>query len=204
MSLTIPATDMSAVGQVTGLLKAWSEGDDVALTHLTPIVYSELHRIARIHMTRERDGNLLQPTALINEAFVRLMGGPAVDWESRTHFFAVFSRLTRRILIDLARAQETGKRGSRCLHVDLAEAEAYPAHGRSRPVSFLDLDTALEALSRYDERQARVVELRYFGGLENREIADLLGISEASVMRDWRLARAWLYSRLAPASPVAP
>jgi len=184
-------------GELTRLLKAWREGDSSALERLTPIVYAELHRIARGNMLRERDGHLLQPSALINEAFVKLMGGAPVDWESRSHFFAVFARTMRQILIDFARTQETEKRGSRSPHVDLAEALDRP-DAPSRTIRFLDLDTALNDLSRYDDRQVRVVELRYFGGLENSEIAKVLGVSENTVARDWRRARAFLYSRLEP------
>lgn len=184
-------------GDVTCLLKAWRGGDAAALDRLTPIVYAELHRIARINMTREREGHLLQPSALVNEAFVRLIGGAQVEWESRTHFFAVFGRMMRQILIDFARAHGREKRGSDAPHVDLAEAMDEPG-APSRTVRFIDLDAALDELARYDERKVRVVEMRYFGGLENTEIAAALGVSEGTVMRDWRLARAFLYSRLEP------
>jgi RNA polymerase sigma factor (TIGR02999 family) len=184
-------------GEVTRLLQAWSQGDQSALDRLTPIVYAELHRQARLNLNQERVGHLLQPSALVNEAFLRLIGGAPVEWESRTHFFAIFARLMRRILIDFARAQETGKRGSHSPHVDLSEAADQPSVAAT-PVRFLDLDAALDDLSRVDERQARVVELRYFGGLENNEIANVLGVSLGTVSRDWRLARAFLYSRLQP------
>lgn len=181
------------------MLKAWSDGDETALERLTPIVYAELHRLARRNMAGERDGHLLQPSALINEAFVRLMGGAPVEWASRTHFYAVAARLMRQILIDFARAHATGKRGSRSPHVDLSGIKDLPGTAAS-PVAFIDLDAALEDLSRLDPRQAQVVELRYFGGLENGEIATVLRISEPTVVRDWRVARAWLYSRLNPPS----
>lgn len=180
------------------MLKAWSEGDTAALERLTPIVYAELHRLARRNLAGERDRHPMQPSALVNEAFVRLMGGAPVEWASRTHFFAVSARLMRQILIDFARAQDTGKRGNRAPHVDLSDARDLPA--AANPVDFIDLDAALEDLSRLDPRQAQVVELRYFGGLENAEIAGFLGISEPTVVRDWRVARAWLYSRLQPSS----
>jgi RNA polymerase sigma factor (TIGR02999 family) len=184
------------------MLKAWSEGDAAALERLTPIVYAELHRLARCHLAGEREGHLLQPSALVNEAFVRLMGGAPVEWASRNHFFCVSARLMRHILIDFARAQDTAKRGLRTPHVELAEIRDLPGTD-GRPIDFLDLDAALEDLFRLDPRQARVVELRYFGGLENSEIAEALGISEPTVVRDWRVARAWLYARLRPANPPA-
>jgi RNA polymerase sigma factor (TIGR02999 family) len=185
------------------MLQAWSDGDAAALARLTPIVYAELHRLARRNLAGERDGHLLQPSALVNEAFVRLMGGGPVEWASRTHFFAVSARLMRQILIDFARAQDTGKRGNRAPHVDLSDVKDL-AKTASSPVDLIDLDAALEDLSRLDPRQAQVVELRYFGGLENAEIAGVLGISEPTVVRDWRVARAWLYSRLQPPSPTGP
>ncbi len=190
---------MSAPSAVTltGLLKAWSDGDPSALERLTPIVYSELYRIAQHNMARERHGHLLQPSALVNEAFLRLMGSAPVEWSSRAHFFAVSARLMRQILIDFARAQDTRKRGERPPHVDLAEAEGVAEHS-IEPLDLIDLDGALNDLAQLDPRQAQVVELRYFGGLENPEIAVVLGISEPTVVRDWRAARAWLFDRLQP------
>jgi RNA polymerase sigma factor (TIGR02999 family) len=179
------------------MLKAWSTGDAQALEQLTPVVYAELHRLARLNMAREREGHLLQPSALVNEAFVRLIGGAPVEWESRNHFFAVSARLMRQILIDFARAEATGKRGHGAPHVDLAEVHDTPGPV-PQPVDFLDLDAALNALSQLAPRQAQVVELRYFGGLENVEIAGILGTSEPTVVRDWRAARAWLFARLQP------
>jgi RNA polymerase sigma-70 factor (ECF subfamily) len=184
--------------ELTGLLKAWSDGDAAALERLTPIVYAELHRIARRNLAGEREGHMLQPSALVNEAFVRLMGGAPVEWASRAHFFAVSARVMRQILIDFARAQDTGKRGNRSTHVDLSGVRDLPGTA-AIPVDFIDLDAALDQLSTLDSRQAQVVELRYFGGLENAEVAAVLGISEPTVVRDWRVARAWLYSRLQPA-----
>lgn len=181
------------------MLRAWSEGDAAALDHLTPIVYAELHRLARSSMASEREGHLLQPSALVNEAFIRLMRGAPVEWESRAHFFAVSARLMRQILIDFARAQDTEKRGNRTPHADLSSVGEIPGAAVS-PVDFIDLDAALHDLSRLDRRLAQVVELRYFGGLENAEIAAVLGTSEPTVVRDWRVARAWLYSRLQPPS----
>jgi RNA polymerase sigma factor (TIGR02999 family) len=189
--------------ELTGMLKAWSGGDASALERLTPVVYAELHRLAQRNMAGERDGHLLQPSALVNEAFLRLIGGTPVEWASRTHFFAVSARLMRQILIDFARAQDTGKRGNRAPHVDLSEVKNLPRNTAS-PVDLIDLDAALDDLSRLDPRQEQVVELRYFGGLENVEIAAVLGISEPTVVRDWRVARAWLYARLNLGKPAAP
>jgi RNA polymerase sigma factor (TIGR02999 family) len=184
------------------MLQAWSGGDASALERLTPAVYAELHGIARRNLAGEREGHLLQPSALVNEAFLRLMGDAPVEWESRTQFFAFSARLMRQILIDFARAQETAKRGCRSPHVDLSLAEHVPA-GQPDPVNFLDLDKALDELAQLDARQAQLVELRYFGGLDNLEIASVLGVSEPTVVRDWRVARAWLYDRLQPVRPGA-
>jgi RNA polymerase sigma-70 factor (ECF subfamily) len=182
---------------LTGILKAWSAGDASALERFTPIVYAELHRLARLSMAREREGHLMQPSALVNEAFVRLIGGAPVEWESRDHFFAVSALLMRRILIDFARAQITEKGGKGLARVDLSEAMHLPERA-PQPVDFLDLDAALNDLASLAPRQAKVVELRYFGGLENIEVARILGTSEPTVVRDWRAARAWLFARLQP------
>jgi RNA polymerase sigma factor (TIGR02999 family) len=179
------------------MLKAWGGGDANALEHLTPIVYGELHRLARLNMARERDGHVMQPSALVNEAFMRLIGGASVEWASRAHFFAVSARLMRQILIDFARSQDAEKRGKRITHLNLSAVDDQPELAAS-PVDFVDLDRALNELSRLNPRQAQVVELRYFGGLENLEIAEVLGTSEPTVVRDWRSARAWLYSRMQP------
>jgi RNA polymerase sigma-70 factor (ECF subfamily) len=181
--------------ELTRMLQAWRDGDASVLERLTPVVYAELHRIAQRNLAAEREGHLLQPTALVNEAFVRLLGEAPIAWASRAHFFGFSAQLMRRILIDFARAQETHKRGHRSPHVDLSMAEEMPA-SQTDPVDLIDLDQALDVLAQLDQRQARLVELRYFGGLENAEIAAVLGISEPTVVRDWRLARAWLFDRL--------
>jgi RNA polymerase sigma factor (TIGR02999 family) len=181
--------------ELTRLLQAWRDGDASALERLTPVVYAELHRIAQRNLMQEREGHLLQPTALVNEAFVRLLGEAPVEWASRAHFFGFAARLMRQILIDFARAQETEKRGHRSPHVELAAAGDVPA-SQAEPADLIDLDHALNDLAQLDARQAKLVELRYFGGLENAEIAAVLGISEPTVVRNWRMARAWLYDRL--------
>ncbi len=182
---------------LTRMLQAWSGGDAAALERLTPIVYAELHRLARNNLLGERDGHVLQPSALVNEAFVRLMGGAPVEWANRTHFYAVSALLMRQILIDFARAQDTDKRGHRATHIDISDIKDVVGEAPA-PVDFLDLDAALTDLSQLDPRHAQVVELRYFGGLENAEIAEVLEVSEATVLRDWRAARAWLFARLHP------
>lgn len=181
--------------EVTRMLQAWSGGDESALDRLTPIVYAELHRIARRHMADEREDHLLQPSALVNEAFVRLLEGAPVEWASRAHFYAFSARVMKQILIDFARGQETDKRGRRAPHIGLSGIEGLAGEG-GPALDFLDLDAALRELAELDARQERVVELRYFGGLENAEIAEVLEVSEATVIRDWRAARAWLFARL--------
>lgn len=180
---------------VTRLLNSWSRGDSSALDQLSAIVYTELHRLARRNLARERDGHILQPSALVNEAFLRLIGDAPVEWANRAHFFAVSARHMRQILIDFARAQQTAKRGQRAPHFGLSDVKD-SVRNEPPPVDLIDLDEALQELARLDARQAQVVELRYFGGLENTEIAVVLGISEPTVVRDWRVARAWLYARL--------
>jgi RNA polymerase sigma factor (TIGR02999 family) len=184
------------------MLKAWSGGDASALERLTPIVYAELRRLARRNLAAEREGHLLQPSALVNETFLRFMDGAPVEWSSRAQFFAFSARLMRQILIDFARAQDTGKRGHRSPHVNLSQLKGLRGQ-ETDPVDLIDLDAALNDLAGLDSRQARVVELRYFGGLENAEIAAILEVSEPTVVRDWRLARSWLYHRLQPPKPRA-
>lgn len=184
---------VSAV-ELTVMLQAWSAGDESALERLTPIVYAQLRRLASASMGRERPGHMLQPSALVNEAFVRLMSGAPVDWKDRAHFFAFAARLMRQILVDFARAQTSAKRGNRVPHIDLTVAnEVAVAAGHT---DVLDIDIALEELAKLEPRHAKVVELRYFGGLENAEIAEAIGVSVDTVMRDWRIARTWLYYRL--------
>ena len=182
---------------LTRLLRAWGEGDRTALERLTPVVYSELHRIARQRMAGEREGHMLQPSALVNEAFLRLAGDQPVEWSNREQFSAFSARLMRQILVDFARAQGSAKRGQRSPHVDLSGIHDPVAQG-PHPVDLIDLDSALAELARLDARQAEVVELRYFGGLDNAEIARVLGVSEPTVTRQWRVARAWLFDSLEP------
>jgi RNA polymerase sigma factor (TIGR02999 family) len=190
------AEQLSAA-ELTRILREWSAGEASALERLAPVVYAELHRIAERKMLGEREGHLLQPSALVNEAYLRLVAAEPVEWNSRTHFFAYSARLMRQILVDFARAQQTQRRGQgRPPQADLSGIQEI--RSAARPVDFLDLDRALEELAKLDARQQQVVELRYFGGLDVPEVAAVLGVSQATVVRDWHIARAWLFDRLWP------
>ena len=180
-------------GQVTHLLRAWSDGDPQALEHLLPLVEAELWRLARGYMSRERREHTLQPTALINEAFIRLADAKSVRWQDRAHFFGISARVMRRVLVDHARARGFQKRGAGAETISLHE-ESIPTP--EPPVDIVALDLALDALATKDERQSRVVELRFFGGLSIEETAVALGVSPDTVKRDWRLARLWLLRQL--------
>jgi RNA polymerase sigma factor (TIGR02999 family) len=195
------AQGSESANELTVLLHAWSGGDELALERLSPIVYTQLRQVAGTIMAAERPGHVLQPSALVNEAFLRLMAGGSVDWKNRAHFFAFSARLMRQILVDFARSQIAAKRGKRTPHLDLQAAEGQPVAPTACDV--LDVHNALEKLASLNPRQARVVELRYFGGLENAEVAEVLGISQETVLRDWRIARAWLYYRLRLSDPAA-
>jgi len=177
---------------VTGLLLAWRGGDEAALEQLVPLVHQELHRIARGCMRGERAGHSLQATALVNEAYLRLIGAQQVDWQNRVHFLAVSARLMRRILVDFARAKNYQKRGGGAQAVTLDEALVVVEPGRD----LVAIDEALDALAKMDERKAKVVEMRFFGGLTVEETAAALSVSPDTVMRDWRLAKAWLMREL--------
>lgn len=179
-------------GDVSQLLRAWSAGEVGALDRLAPIVYDELHRIARSHMARERSGHTLQATALVNEAFERLMDCTRMEWRDRVHFFSVASRMMRRVLIDYAR-RFGSKRGAGLKRVPLEEAAVF---GEDFSADFLALDAALDELAAEDERKCRVVELRFFGGMTVEETAEALGLSSITVIREWNFAKAWLYRAL--------
>ena len=179
--------------RVTGLLLAWSAGDQAALEKLVPLVYSELHRLARRYMRRENAGHTLQTSALVNEAYLRLIEAHRVEWQSRSHFFAVSAQIMRRILVDFARARQNLKRGGGGRRVSLDEALVVSPE---RGVDLLVLDEALERLCTLNVRQSQVVELRYFAGLNEEEVAEVLKISPRTVRHDWSLARAWLYREL--------
>jgi RNA polymerase sigma-70 factor, ECF subfamily len=179
--------------EITQLLVEWSDGNQSALDELYPLVYEELHRLARRYMIRERKGHTLQTTALINEAYVRLVDQQNVHWANRSHFFAISAQIMRRILIDHARRNAYAKRGGGAQQVSLEEASTVvPDQG----VDLVRLDEALKSLAEMDPRRSQVVELRYFGGLNNEEIAGVLKVSENTVTRDWNMARAWLYQQL--------
>jgi len=174
---------------VTQLLVAWGNGDQAARDQLMPLVYAELHRLAHRHIKKERPGHTLQTSALVNEAFVRLVDQRDVQWQSRAHFFGIAAQMMRRILVDYARKRRFAKRGGNQLQVSLNE-ELVAANQRSAEVVLLD--DALTQLAEIDERKSKVVELKFFGGLSIEETAEALGVSPGTVMRDWTLAKAWL------------
>ena len=178
---------------VTQLLRAWSEGDQLALEKLTPLVYQELHRRAHRQMARERSGQILQTTAIVNEIYVQLIDLRGVSWRDRAHFFALSSRLIRRVLIDAARSKASLKRGARSPHVALDENLLVSTEP---PADVVALDEALTALAAIDQRKSQVVELRFFGGLGIEEAAEVLKVSPETVKRDWKLAKAWLRREL--------
>ena len=179
---------------VTELLVAWNNGDRDALQALTPLIERELHRLAAAYMARERPGHLLQPTALVNEAYLRLIDWKQVRWQNRAHFFGVAAQMMRHVLVDIARADRRDKRGGReALQVSLSDAKN---SATERPTDLVELDDALKTLAALDARHARVVELRFFGGLSHEETAHVLNVSVATVRRDWRLAKAWLFREL--------
>jgi RNA polymerase sigma factor (TIGR02999 family) len=184
---------LATSSDITGLLKAWASGNPSALEQLTPLVYDELRRIARRCM-RQRSPQTLQTTALAHEAYLRLVGAEGLRWQDRAHFFAVAAQMMRRILVDAARARAASKRHGGALRVTFSEEIAIPA---GQETNLLVLDDALAALARLDARKARVVELRFFGGLSVDETAEVLNISSESVMRDWRLAKPWLAREVA-------
>jgi RNA polymerase sigma factor (TIGR02999 family) len=179
--------------EITQLLAEWSEGNQAALDQLYPLVYNELRRLAHGYLRRERKGHTLQTTALINEAYLRLVDQKHVHWANRSHFFGISAQIMRRILIDHARRYDYAKRGGGAQRISLDEA-AIVAKQRGR--TLLLLDEALKSLAKIDPRRSQVVELRYFGGLNNEDIASVLRISENTVTRDWNMARAWLYQEL--------
>jgi len=175
--------------QVTRLLQAWRDGEQAALDELVPLVYDELRRLAARYMTRERPERTLQTTALVNEAYLRLVDMAQANWQNRTHFMAVCAKVMRRILVDQARARHAAKRGGAARPLELDEALAMAGGPGADLVA---VDEALEALSAMDERKGRVVELRFFGGLSVEETAEVLQVSVETVMRDWKFAKSWL------------
>ena len=182
-----------AQNEVTQLLLAWSDGDKAALEELTPLVYAELRRLAERYMCRERAGHPLQTTALVNEAYVRLIDLRQVRWQNRAHFFGVAAQLMRHILVDFARARRRAERGGYKQQVSLEEAAVV---SKERCADFIALDDALKTLAEIDPRRSRMVELRFFGGLSVEETAEALNVSPRTVQREWNLARDWLYREL--------
>ena len=187
--------------QVTELLAAWRDGNSSALDQLVPLIEGELRRLARLYLRRERAGHVLQTTALVNEAFVRLLKWQDVSWQNRAHFIAMAARLMRNILVDIARGRAKGGDGHSIRIVDIAAAE-HVAHERARDL--VALDDALRGLAERDLRKAQIVELRFFGGLNLEEIAEVIGVASITVSREWAKARAWLHREVARQSPGAP
>ena len=183
----------SSSHEITQLLVAWSEGEQDALQKLTPLVYTELHRLAQHYMAGERTGHTLQSTALVNEAYMHLIDSSHVRWQNRAHFFAISAQLMRRILVDSARSRKYAKRGGQAQRLSLDEALLIP---EERGADLVALDDAMSALAAVDLRKSRVVELRFFGGLSVEETAEVLKVSPETVMRDWRLAKVWLRREL--------
>ena len=191
---------MSPCGEVTLLLHAWRKGETGALNTLVSLMYPVLHDLAAAQMRRERPGHTLQPTALLNEAFLRLARAGQIDWKDRAHFLAISARLMRQVLVDNARSRTYEKRGGGVGNVSLQEAADQARHMDLEEI--LTVHLAIEALEKQDLRKAQVVELRFFGGLTVEEIAGVLGVSEETVNRDWRIARAWLLKHISETESV--
>ena len=185
---------ISSSHEVTQLLRAWSEGDEAALERLAPLVDAELHRLAGSFLRRERPGHTLQATALINEAYLRLIDDTKVEWQNRAHFYGIAAHLMRRILVDHARRRQKLKRGGDALRVSLAAADNA---AQAPSADIVALDEALLSLTKFDERKSQIVELKFFGGLEEEAIAEVMKLSLRTVQREWNLARAWLYNQIA-------
>jgi RNA polymerase sigma factor (TIGR02999 family) len=186
---------MPSAPEITALLHAWRSGDALALERLTPLVYDHLRVLGRQYARRELRGVGVEPTSLVHDAFMRLLDARSVNWQDRAHFFAVAARIMRRVLVDAARARSSTKRGGGLQRVDHSSAidlDRLPARGSDRATELCALDDALNALAQEDPRRAQVIELRFFAGLSVDETADLLGVSTQTVLRDWKLARAWL------------
>jgi RNA polymerase sigma factor (TIGR02999 family) len=196
-AFVIMSIGLTEAENLTRLLVAWGKGERSAFDELAPAIYGELRRIAACHMRRERSGSL-QPTALVHEAYIRLLPQRGVPWQNRAHFYAIASQMMRRVLLDRARARVAAKRGAAAVNVSISVAERMvPA----RDVEMIELDAALKDLEAMDPRMGRVVELRFFGGLTSEEIAEVMGISRATVEREWSSARAWLRRELDKSLP---
>ena len=184
---------MPSPKDVTRMLLDWSHGDEQALDRLMPVVYDELHRLAKRCLRRESSGHTLQATALVNEAYLKLIQQSEVEWQNRAHFFAIAARLMRRILVDHARNHQASKRGGPARKLSLDEAIGV---AEAQEVDLIALEDALTELARLDPEQGRLVELRFFGGLTIEEVAEVLGVSPATVKREWNMAKAWLYREI--------
>jgi RNA polymerase sigma factor (TIGR02999 family) len=184
---------MQQAGEITGLLTGWRQGDHAALDRLIPLVRKELSRIARHHLGRMRNSDRMQPSSLVQEAFVRLLPDAEVGWRNRSHFFAIASLVMRHVLVDYARARRSGKRGGTAVHVPVDAAVVLSPEQLDQIVA---VDLALERLARTDERKSKVLEMRFFGGLTVEETAEVLGVAPNTVVRDWNFARAWLRREL--------
>ena len=193
-----PPADGWVEGEITGLLRAWSEGDRAAFDKVMPLVYDELHRLAARYLAGERSAPSFQATALVNEVCLLLLGWDAMQWQNRGHFFAVSAQMMRRVLVDIARRRRADRRGGAAVRVSLEDVDV-PAPARD--LDLLDIDSALEALALQDPRKARVVELRFFGGLSVDEAAEALGVSARTVHKEWAFARVWLYRVLTKGPP---
>jgi len=187
---------------ITQLLERWSQGDEEALDQLMPLVYGELRRLAGAYLRRERSNHTLQSTALVHEAFMRLVQQQDVQWRNRAHFYAIAAQMIRRILVDYARSQHAEKRGSGAIKLALDEAMAVPQTGAD--IDLLGLNDALDRLAELDERQGKIVELRFFAGLSIEETAEVMHLSPASIKREWQTARAWLFREMTrtPSNPA--
>ena len=191
-------TPETSTPEVTALLQAWTAGDEGARDRLIPLVYRELHALAHHYMAGEQPDATLQTTGLVNELYVRLVDVRRIGWTGRTHFFAVCAQLMRRVLVDLARSRKAAKRGGHAVHVPMDE---HLIPSPEPPVDILALDEALDRLAAFDARKSRVVELRFFGGLDVEETAAALNVSPQTVLRDWRLAKVWLFRELSGGDP---
>lgn len=190
---------MAAIPQeITQLLLSWSNGDQAALEQLIPLVYPELRRMAQRYMRREKPAHTLQTSALINEAYLRIVDQQEVEWKDRAHFFALSARVMRHILIDHARSHQYSKRRAGALHIPLDEVAAF---SQERAAEFVALDDALVGLAAIDERKSRIVELRFFGGLTVDEIAEVMNLSPITIKREWRSAKAWLHLEISGVQP---
>jgi RNA polymerase sigma factor (TIGR02999 family) len=187
--------------QITTLLEQWGGGDQQALARLTPLVYTELHRLASRYLRRERQGHTLQSTALVNEAYLKLVGQHSIHWQNRAHFFGIAAQLIRRILVDYARTRMAEKRGASATKLSI---EDVPESAAARDVDLVALDDALEDLAKIDARQSRVVELRFFAGLSVEETAEVMQMSPATVKREWSVAKAWLFRQIRRQATDAP